>query len=775
MLAKYTKFGYNKSTLFINQISQYSMVYNLLDDNNFGKLKSDQPDRLLYNIEGGNFLNIQGLELSPIEGIDVDKLNEAARIMRGFIFAMIEAGKSGHPGGSSGKVEQFLAMVLSGVFAFDVLDPKNPGRDRVVWSAGHCSPGLYGGLCLIYESLKRAGVEFDKEKIRAVMSMDLLRFRHSDGPQGHIESYSPLADISTGASGHGLSAAGGMAIAHKSCGLNTKVWVFMGDAETEEGMTYESRNVLNTIGADNLIVALDYNHFGIDGNINEVISSPFINHWLGLGWNVIEVDGHNILELVHAYRKAAQGFGNGSPTVVLAHCIKGKEYGVKENTSDSHGSPAKHDEYVALMKKLGFDIPGVEGDTGKDIEVVLSHLNVELAAYIKDRLDIAKQNVKPEKELVERMNTALSGRRMINPLSIRRPDVLPSELVFEEGAKVATRKATQAFFVWLMKQTAFFWAGTGDLSKSILTQKAEDIFGEISRNNRLGRGIRFGIAEQNMAMMSCGMTVDRLPGGFAPISVFSSYGVFTSMMSNSVRMTLINNHANPKGKGFFIMLAGHDGPETGEDGPTHHGLYWMSLFNAYPGIKVYKPMDANETIEMLFYALEKGEPIALSIARPDTIVFERKNGIPPAREAINGAYVFYESKKSKVENKKTDIVLVVCGGQTMHNTLEIVPELEGRGLNIKIVAVTSPELFEELRKTNPEKANSIFSDEERSRTVAIHNGWKGFLYPFLLPADYDKRTIAIDTYLKSGTVNEVYEVAKLTPRDIKEKINKAIS
>ena len=189
-------------------------------------------------------------------------------------------------------------MVLGGVMAFDPLDPKNNGRDRLVWSAGHCSPGLYGGLSSIYESLRRAGVKFDAKAIDAVMPENLTRFRHPDGPQGHIESHYPLADLGTGASGHGLSAAGGIAVAHRSSGLDTKVFVLMGDAETEEGMSYEARNVLNTMGIDNLIVSLDYNHFGIDGNINEVIASPYINHWLGLGWNVIEVDGHNFLELI---------------------------------------------------------------------------------------------------------------------------------------------------------------------------------------------------------------------------------------------------------------------------------------------------------------------------------------------------------------------------------------------------------------------------------------------------------------------------------------------
>ncbi|MBI5022827.1 MAG: hypothetical protein HZC05_01505 [Candidatus Magasanikbacteria bacterium] len=720
-----------------------------------------------YNMQGGEYLNLQGSQLENIPGIDVEKFSEAARIMRGLMFCAVEAAKSGHPGGSSSKTEIFLAKVLGGVMAFDALDPKNPGRDRVVWSAGHCSPGLYGGLSLLYGALRKAGKKFDAKKLGAVLPEDLIRFRRPDGPQGHIENHYPLSDISTGPSGHGLSAAGGMAIAHRSSGLDTKVFVFMGDAESEEGMSYEARNIINTVGASNLIVSLDYNHFGIDGNINEVILSPYINHWLGMGWNVIEVDGHNILELVHAYQKAAQGFNNGSPTVILAHAIKGKFYGAKENTADSHGNPAKTEEYVELMKNLGFIITG---EVKKDIEIVSQALTPELAEYIVERLEKAKLKIKPESELVEQMKKVLVDRKFVNPIEIKRPKELPEELVFEAGTKVATRKATQAWFEWLMKQTAFFWAGCGDLSKSILTQKAENVFGDINRDNPLGRGIRFGIAEQNMAMMSVGMTMDRLPGGCAPISVFSSYGVFTSMMTNCVRLGLIGNHLNPKTKGFFILLAAHDGPETGEDGPTHQGLYWMSIYNAYPGIKVYKPMDANETIEMLFYALEKGEPIALSVTRPDTVVFDRKVGNSKASDATDGAYVFYRTTDYGLRTTDKRIVLVVCGSQTLINTMEAVPELEKQGLSVKVVAVTSPELFEELRKNNPEKANAIFSDEDRERAITIHNGWKGFLYPFLLPKDYVSRTIAIDTYLKSGNPKEVYELAKLTPGDIINKI-----
>ncbi|OGZ35230.1 MAG: hypothetical protein A2V60_00170, partial [Candidatus Portnoybacteria bacterium RIFCSPHIGHO2_01_FULL_39_19] len=485
--------------------------------------------------------------------------------------------------------------------------------------------------------------------------------------------------------------------------------------------------------------------------------------------NIIEVDGHNVLELVYAYKKAADGFGNNRPTVVICHTIKGRYYGKLEGTADSHGTPLSHEEYVPMMKKLGFDIPGIDNEEIKDIEVVLSHLKNEDVDYFVERLMVGAKKVKPESELLEKMKKALRNRPIADYKSIKRPDVLPSELVFEEGKPIATRKATEAFFKWLMGQTAFFYLGAGDLMKSILTGAAEQVYGVINPKNPLGRGIRFGIAEQNMAMMSTALTQDVLPGGFQAMSVFATYGVFTSIMSNPVRMALITNATNSLCKGFFIMMAAHDGPETGEDGPTHHGLFWMALFNAYPGIKVYKPLDANETIEMLFYALEKGEPIALSIMRPNTPVFKRGNGVPPAKEAINGAYVF----KKFSESGKRKVVLAISGGQVMANVLEILPQLE-ENYDIKIVAVTSPELFEELRKNNSQKANEILSDEDRERVVTLHNGWPGFLNPFILPKDYEKRIIGITKFLKSGPPAEVYKYAEFDSEGLKNKIKKAL-
>jgi transketolase len=741
-------------------------AYNLLDQEACTSLAASEPERFQYRAEGGAYLNLQGLALEPMREIDEARIRALCRVVRGLAFAAVDGAQSGHPGGSSSKTEQVVTLLASGALGFDAWDPKHAGRDRVVWSAGHCSPLFHALVALVYETLRRKGDALaGADAHAAVYPEDLARFRKWGGPSGHVESTYALADTSTGSSGHGFSAALGFAVLHRSCGLPTKAFAIAGDAETEEGMSYEARNVAASLGLDNLVVTLDYNMFGIDGPIFEAMPSPYVNHWFSPGWNVIEVDGHNIRELAYAYRLAARGFGAERPTVVICHTTKGLGYGKLEGTGDSHGTPLAHQEYVTAMRALGFAIPGVTGDVAADIAVVVGALSDADIDYLAGRLHAAAVTIAPEGDLEERMEAALAGRPIQDYTSIHRPEVLPPELVFKEGDMVPTRKATEAWFAWAMRNTAFFYVGAGDLMKSILTGKAEQVYGIIRPGNSLGRGVRFGIAEQNMAMMSCAMSQDTLPGGFRPMTAFATYGVFTCMMANGVRMTLINSAINPRANAFFLMLAAHDGPETGEDGPTHHGLFWMSLFTAYPGIKVYKPLDANEAIEMLFHAVERREPVVFSVVRPGVPVLKRGDGVPPARAAINGAYIF----KPFRENGKPKLVLAICGGQVMANTLEILPEIEAHR-DVKIIAVTSPQLYEELRRRDPAQAEAILSADERQYVVALHNGWRGFLYPFLLPADHTGRVFGMDEFSRSGSPKEIYHHAGFDAAGIREKL-----
>jgi len=99
----------------------------------------------------------------------------------------------------------------------------------------------------------------------------------------------------------------------------------------------------------------------------------------------------------------------------------------------------------------------------------------------------------------------------------------------------------------------------------------------------------------------------------------------------------------------------------------------------------------------------------------------------------------------------------------------VLPGLEER-LDIKIVAVTSPQLFEELRRSNPEKAEAVMSAADRANAITLHNGWRGFLYPFLLPDDHATRTFGMDDFSRSGKPNEIYLNGGFDPASLQEKI-----
>lgn len=746
------------------------MPYQLLTKENLKDLIKSQPDRFFHQSNGGGYLNLKNLDLDEVDNIDFGKLQKYAQIIRAMIFTTVSASQNGHPGGSSSKVEQWLALTLTGILSFDPLNPKNPARDRIIWSAGHCTPLLYAGQALYYEALRREGRQFSQAVTKNIFPEDLIRFRRIDGPSGHAEGVVPYSDFSAGPSGHGFCAAGGMAIAHKSCGLPTNVYVFMGDAESEEGMTYEARNVLSSIGADNLIVSLDFNKYGLDGKINEVISSDYLTHWQGLNWNVIEVDGHNLKELYYAYRLAKEKvFANNLPTVVVAHTVKGKDYGSLQDSEKSHGQVLNAEEYVAALNKLGFKISGEKENSFKDLEEILAVLKDEDEKYIVKNLDFGVQNILSENKILQKMKKELAGRPLISAIHLKRPKKLPPELDFKEGDKVSTRQVFGSWLKWVMENSAFVYAGAGDLGRSVMTTEAEKVYGLLNKENIFGRGIKFGIAENNMAMMMAGLSADILPGGFKPISVFGTFGLFLNMASNSIRLATINNVTHPETAGFFIAVSSHDGPDTAQDGPTHQGLDNLSIFKAMPGIKVYKPNSAPELVEMLFFALEIGEPIVLSLARPVFPITE--NSLQCLNQTNNGAYIYYQSKTSK----KKKIVLVVSGMQILLNCEKIKEQLEKDGYSIKIVAVTSPELFKELSQNNPEKSAGILSAQEREIAITINNGYPEFLSDFIDGFDLNKRMLGTSGYLKSGTAEEVYDYAGLSSEKLYQKIKNILA
>lgn len=220
------------------------------------------------------------------------------------------------------------------------IDEKNPNwekRDRFVLSKGHCSPAIYA-------TLAERGY-FPKEELKTFRKLESRL-------QGHPNMNDlPGIDMSSGSLGQGLSVANGMAIGAKLNNQNYRVYCMLGDGEIEEGQIWEAAMTSNKYKLDNLCVIIDNNNLQISGTIEEVMSSyPIDKKFESFGFNVIEIDGHNIEQIKEAFVQARQT--KGKPTCIIAKTIKGKGISFMENQAEWHGKAPNQEQYQQAIIEL---------------------------------------------------------------------------------------------------------------------------------------------------------------------------------------------------------------------------------------------------------------------------------------------------------------------------------------------------------------------------------------------------------------------------------------
>jgi transketolase len=260
--------------------------------------------------------------------------DEVARQLRVKILQMIHAAKSGHPGGSFSVLE-ILMTLFGDVMRFDPENPEWEDRDRCILSKGHGVPALYAVLA---ES--------------GFFPTDwLMSLRQLGSPlQGHPDRFRmPAVEAATGSLGQGLSIAQGIALAGKVDRKDYRVYCVMGDGEIQEGQVWEAAMSAPKFKLDNLTAIIDYNHGQIDGRTDDVMNlEPLMDKWRSFNWNTVEVDGHNRDDLKVALKKTKKD----SPTLILAHTIKGKGVSFMEGGIDWHGVAPNDDELARAIKEL---------------------------------------------------------------------------------------------------------------------------------------------------------------------------------------------------------------------------------------------------------------------------------------------------------------------------------------------------------------------------------------------------------------------------------------
>jgi len=535
------------------------------------------------------------------------ELIEAASKMRFYSLLSIHAAGSGHPGGSLSIMDITAALYLN----IANLDPENPeweDRDRIIFSAGHKAPAQYAGLAL-------AGF-FNIE--------DMITLRKFNSPfQGHPHAPDlPGIEVSTGSLGQGLSIACGIALSGKLNDKKYRVFCIMGDGEQQEGSIWESAMAAGNYSLNNLIGIVDRNRLQIDGEVDSIMKiSPLDQKYRAFGWEVIEIDGHNMREILDAFKKA--GESKDKPTLIITNTIKGKGVSFMENKVGWHGVATKDEE--ELFEALN-GLP--HNYLSKD--KILTLLN-------RAKIFSVEQNKNLDSVLPK-----YSKDYWWNKENCMKVKMKPNRDGFGEGIaragehpKVITIHA--------------------DISNSIRISDFEKA--DPTRENRV---INAGIAEQNMMTMAAGLAHE----GWIP--VVGTYGVFVSGRPwDQIRTTICNDRLNVK------IIGAHGGISVGPDGGTHQALEDISLITVLPNMRMGIPCDAEEAKKMFEYMLlEVQGPCYLRLAREATPVVTDENTPFEFGKANTVRYrkkgeMFKEAFDIQIakdyKNEGEDLSIVVCG------------------------------------------------------------------------------------------------------------------
>lgn len=266
---------------------------------------------------------------------DIKELKEIALNIRIEILKMLACAGSGHTGGSLSMVELLVGLYF---YKFKC-DPKEPlcnTRDIFVLSKGHGCPALYAVLA--YMNF------FGKDELCSLRKLGTRL-------QGHPQKGLPGVEISSGSLGQGLSISNGFALGARLNKDPKRVYCLMGDGELDEGQVWEAMLTSSHYKIDTVCGIVDYNKFQIDGRVEDVKGlEPLKAKWQAFGWEVIEIDGHDIQQVINAYDKAENI--KGKPSVVLAHTVKGKGVSFFENKNKYHGVAPSAEELEKAIQEL---------------------------------------------------------------------------------------------------------------------------------------------------------------------------------------------------------------------------------------------------------------------------------------------------------------------------------------------------------------------------------------------------------------------------------------
>jgi transketolase len=437
---------------------------------------------------------------------------------------------SGHPT-SSMSAADLLAVLVTRHLRYDWDDPKSPLNDHLIFSKGHASP-------LLYSVFKAVGVVKEDELLNGYR-------RFGQRLEGHPTPVLPWVDVATGSLGQGLPDGVGVALAGKYLDrLPYRTWVLCGDSELAEGSIWEALDKASYYQLSNLIAIFDVNRLGQRGPTElGWDTAAYAERAMAFGARTIEIDGHDLSVIDHAFVEAASHTSGDKPTVIIAKTIKGKGFSEVEDSPDWHGKPFPEDMAKRAVAELG----GVR--------------------------ELIVRGPRPEQ---------------VQPGPVpEKPSTIPTQgdekqpgtdwPEYKVGAKVATRKAYGDALLTLGARDDKVVALDGEVSNSTYASEFAMAFPE--------RYFEMFIAEQQMIAAATGLAVR----GYK--SYASTFAAFLTRAYDFIRMGAIS--------GVHLRLVGsHAGVEIGADGPSQMALEDLAMIRAVHGSTVLYPADGTSTVAL---------------------------------------------------------------------------------------------------------------------------------------------------------------------------------
>ncbi|MFH1263456.1 MAG: hypothetical protein V1495_08470 [Pseudomonadota bacterium] len=711
---------------------------------------------------GTTYLEIGPKESRPIPAADLEALTFFDLVYRTLCAVMFNFSSSGHPGGSisSGRIVQSL---LFRQMLYKMSDPDERTADILSYAAGHKALGMYAMYACRNEIVRITQPAVLPGVLQQMRLEDLLGFRRNPitrtplfrkysakALDGHPTPQTPFVWLSTGPSGVGFTASVGLALALKDLHGDSSpiVHTLEGEGGMTPGRVSEGSSAAASAGLNNFLVHLDWNESSIDSdsvtregsNPGDYVQWNPVEYFLVHGFNVIHVeDGFDFSQIDTAQRRGLELTGT-QPTAIVYRTIKGWRYGIEGRKSHGaghqFGSPKYDKALEPFEKELALTFPRFEGEKSPD--------RIEQTYF--DSLLLIRKAFETKPTLTRRLGEMLSEREQVlgkTPRPVRpnpprlelldsndrvSPDRRPPSCRYPFGSTQTLRGALTDTLNFLNRET-----GGGILATSA------DVYGS-TNTFEIGAGFGSGFwhSKRNPTsriFAAGGITEDAIGGicsGIAAIgghiSVGASYGAFLAPLNViSARTHAIGQQARkhriPEAANrTFVMLCGHTGIKTGEDGPTHADPQTLAILqNNYPlgSLITLTPWDPHDLWPLFVAALQQKPPVLVPfVTRPGEKIFDRGAlGLALPEASVKGVY------KLLAANGKPEGVVVYQGSDVVNVFVEgVLPHLRKNGMNLDVYYIASSELFELL---SPEERESIYPYEAAGRAMMI----SGFTRP----------------------------------------------